>query len=267
MQPILTAHLFAPLNEELVDLLRGLSADEWNARAVGTWSVKDVAAHLLDTSLRRLSAQRDRYMAPLDAAAGLAAAINSLNAQWVSAAQRLSPAILIEMIERYGAAMADYIDTLDPFATADWAVSWAGEETSPVWFDVARELTERWHHQQQIRDAARRPPLYDLRYFKPVMDTFLRALPFGYRHASAAEGTAIAFDIREVTNCSLVRSNNRWELAENANHAAATVHMNGDTAWRLFTKGIAREEARRRSAIDGDAALAEPLFSMVAIVA
>jgi hypothetical protein len=43
--------------------------------------------------------------------------------------------------------------------------------------------------------------------------------------------------------------------------------MNGDTAWRLFTKGIAREEARRRSAIDGDTALAEPLFSMVAIVA
>lgn len=267
MEPILTAHLFAPLNEELVALLRGLTADEWNVRAVGTWSVKDVAAHLLDTSLRRLSAQRDRYLAPLDAASDLAAIINSMNAQWVAAAQRLSPAILIEMIDRYGRAMAEHIVTLDPFAPGI-GVSWAGEASSPNWFDTARELTERWHHQQQIRDAAGRPPLYDLRYFKPVMDTFLRALPFGYRHASAADGTTIAFEIRDVTTCSLIRNDGQWRLAPDVDgNASAVVHMNGDIAWRLFTKGIAREEARRRSNVDGDARLVEPLFSMVAIVA
>jgi len=43
--------------------------------------------------------------------------------------------------------------------------------------------------------------------------------------------------------------------------------MTGDTAWRLFTKGLGRDEARKRSEITGDAALAEPLFSTVAIVA
>jgi hypothetical protein len=38
-------------------------------------------------------------------------------------------------------------------------VSWAGPEAAPVWFGVAREYTERRHHQQQIRDATGRPPL------------------------------------------------------------------------------------------------------------
>ncbi len=267
VEPILTAPLFAPLNEELVQLLRGLTPAEWNARAVGTWSVKDVAAHLLDTSLRRLSAQRDRYLAPLDAASDLAAIINSMNAQWVAAAQRLSPAILVEMIDHYGRAMAEHIVTIDPFARG-LGVSWAGEATSPNWFDTARELTERWHHQQQIRDAARRPPLYELRYFRPVMVTFLRALPFGYRNAPAADGTTVAFEIRDVTACSLVRNDGQWRLAADVDGtASAVVHMNGDIAWRLFTKGIAREEARRRSNVDGDARLAEPLFSMVAVVA
>src|SRR5438445_149211 len=75
-EPILVAPLFAPLNDELIVLLRGLSDAEWTARAVGTWTVKDVAAHLLDTSLRRLSVQRDRFAPPFAAIQDLAALIN-----------------------------------------------------------------------------------------------------------------------------------------------------------------------------------------------
>src|SRR5678815_1397171 len=120
MQPILTADLFTPLNDELVALLRTLSADEWKARAVGTWTVKDVVSHLLDTSLRRLSAQRDRFFAPLSMTHGLATLINEMNAQWVSASSRLSPPILIEMLDLYGRQLSDYLNTLDPLAPAEW---------------------------------------------------------------------------------------------------------------------------------------------------
>jgi uncharacterized protein (TIGR03083 family) len=268
-QPILVAPLFAPLNEELIRLLQGLTAEEWNVRAVGTWSVKDVAAHLLDTAIRRLSMQRDRYAPPFAPTQDLAAFINETNAQWVSAARRFSPRILIEMLDRYGSELSEFLASLDPYANAEWAVSWAGEKTSPNWFDTARELTERWHHQQQIRDAVGRPPLYDLQYLKPVIETFLRALPFTYRNAPASDGTTITFAIQDVTRCSLVRDAGRWSLDCGANgHAATTtVGMSGDTAWRLFTKGLGRDEARRRSEIAGNPELAEPLFSMVAIVA
>ena len=267
MEPILVADLFAPLNEELVRLLRGLSAEEWNARAVGTWTVKDVASHLLDTTLKRLSAHRDRYSPPLAITHSLGAIINEMNAQWVSAARRISPQILIEMLERYGAEMAQYMTTLDPNAKAEWAVTWAGEEVSPNWFDTARELTEKWHHQQQIRDAIGREPLYDNRYFKPVMDTFLRGLPHAYRNMIAPDGSSVAFDVREVTGCTLVRSAGKWHFNGAEDGATTTVRMNGETAWRLFTKGLGRDEARRRSEVIGNVTLAEPLFSMVAIVA
>lgn len=54
-QPIPVAHLLAPLHDELVALLRGIGDDEWNApTSAGAWTVKDVTAHLLDTTLRRL---------------------------------------------------------------------------------------------------------------------------------------------------------------------------------------------------------------------
>jgi hypothetical protein len=42
---------------------------------------------------------------------------------------------------------------LDPFAEAIFSVGWAGEEKSLNWFHIAREYTEKWHHQQQIRLA------------------------------------------------------------------------------------------------------------------
>src|SRR5688572_4941575 len=65
-QPILTGPLFAPIHDELMALLRSLTAEEWMAPTVaGAWTVRDVAAHLLDTGLRRLSMHRDGYNPPL----------------------------------------------------------------------------------------------------------------------------------------------------------------------------------------------------------
>ena len=60
--PLLTAHLFPTLDARLIDLLRSLTPDDWERQTVAPkWKVKDVAAHLLDTQLRKLSFGRDRY--------------------------------------------------------------------------------------------------------------------------------------------------------------------------------------------------------------
>jgi hypothetical protein len=59
-----TRHLFRPVSGELAMLLRGLPADAWRRPTIaGRWLVRDVVAHLLDTTLRRLSFHRDG-MAP-----------------------------------------------------------------------------------------------------------------------------------------------------------------------------------------------------------
>jgi len=263
--PVLTSHLFAPLNGELIALLRGLSPDEWSAPTVaGSWTVKDVAAHLLDTALRRLSIHRDGHVPPSTGSRNISELVNGLNAEGVAFARRHSPRVLTDLLEVAGDQQAEFFATLDPFGEAKWSVSWAGESVSQNWLDVARELTERWHHQQQIRDATHRPPLYEL-YLGPVIATFVRALPVTYRDVAASAGTAIVF--RSTEDWSLVREEEEWRLYSGiAPSPAATVTMPADTAWRLFTKGLTREEARSRTSVEGDAHLGEALFGTISII-
>lgn len=267
-QPIVTTHLFAPLNAELVGLLRGLTDDEWSRPTVaGSWTVRDVASHLLDTSMRRLSMDRDGYAPPLppDAFAnGFVAFINNANAEGVAWLRRMSAAMLVDLIGRYGTQMAEFLATKDPDAPARWAVSWAGDATSPNWFDIAREFTERWHHHQQIRDAVGRPPLFA--YLGPVIDAFVRALPHTYRDIAAPDGTTVVLRVVEEGEgvWTLVRESSTWRLYEGEPADPTTrVTMRGDAAWRIFTK----QQIDPRATIEGDVSLAQPLLGMIAIVA
>ena len=92
-------------------------------------------------------------------------------------------------------------------------MSWAGPGAAPVWLDLAREYSERWHHQQQIRDAASRPGLYDERLFAPVLDAFVRALPHTFRSADAPLGTTVQLIIEGPGgNQWCLRKAAAWEL-------------------------------------------------------
>ena len=187
-------------------------------------------------------------------------------------------------MEQTSREAASYYASLDPFAPARFGVSWAGESVSANWFDVARELTERWHHQQQIRlalgepaDAAQNPSANAARslraimtpeLYHPVLDCFMRALPFHYRSMSAPPGTAIRIYVSG--DCGgewhLYRGD-AWMLAsEPAGTIVATVTIPQDIAWRIFTKGIARENAREHVRVTGDAALGSHVLDMLAIV-
>src|SRR5688500_13542488 len=154
MKPILTAHLLPVIEARLIELLRSLRPDEWEMQTIApAWKVKDVAAHLLDTQLRKLTLVRDGYTAAppprFTSPDEFLAFINRLNREGVEMYRRLSPAVLISMMEIASRESAEFHQALDPMAEATFSVSWAGEESSPNWFDTARELTERWHHQQQ----------------------------------------------------------------------------------------------------------------------
>ena len=63
--PIYTAELFLRLHTGLMAVLRDLSADDWTrSTACSPWTVKDVAAHMLDIQVRRLSFHRDGLPVP-----------------------------------------------------------------------------------------------------------------------------------------------------------------------------------------------------------
>src|SRR5207247_2871376 len=92
--------------------------------------------------------------------------IDSLNAQWVTVARRFSSRILTDLFEKTSRDLADWFEALPFDAPALFGVSWAGEQFSEGWFDVGREFTELWHHQEQIRLAGGAPPLAGSRFLR-----------------------------------------------------------------------------------------------------
>ena len=135
LAPTYTARLFRPLLDELLALLRGLSAEQWAARTVaGAWCVRDVAAHLLDGDLRKIAVFRDGYAiptgGPIASAADLSRFVNGTNASGVAFAARLSPRLLADLLEVSGRWVAEVLEALPPHAPARYGVSWAGEAVS-----------------------------------------------------------------------------------------------------------------------------------------
>jgi hypothetical protein len=168
--PIDTRPLFRPVSSGLVALLRQLPAQAWERPTIaGAWRVRDVVAHLLDTTLRRLAFHRDGMTPPppprpITSERDFVAFINELNARWVTASERLSPRLLTDLYQRASGDAADWFEALPLDAPALFPVSWAGEEASAGWFDLGREFTELWHHQAQIRMAVEASPLPDPRF-------------------------------------------------------------------------------------------------------
>lgn len=274
--PIDASPLFAPLGAELLALLRALRPEQWTLPTICPgWEVRDIAAHLLDSGLRRVAIDRDGHLSPppeepIRSYADLVAFLNRLNAEWVRAMRRLSTASLVEHLELLEARLPGVFAALDPHAKAHFSVAWAGEEESRVWFDVARELTERWHHQQQIRLAVGAPPLRDPRWSQPVLETFLRALPHRYRAVEAANGTRAEIRITgaEVYVYTLQRDADAWSLWQGeGKQPAATAILDEETAWRVMTRGMGGEEAMRRARLEGERSLLEPFFHTLAVMA
>ena len=275
-----TLHLFEELDDLLLALLAALPDEAWHRPTIaGHWTVHEVAAHLLDTPLRRLSFVRDGWPPPDQrqrAPGDLTSLIDGLNADGVRVYGRLSPRLLVELLAQVSPQLRAHLAATEPDAPAAFAVSWAGEEQSAHWFDVAREYTERWHHQAQIRLAVDAlAPLMSARLYAPVIATFVRALPHACRAVDAPEGTRVHFvvDGEGGGAWTLVRRAGAWRLRPSGagtsgetGPPAARVRVPAGVAWRLFTKGIRADAVADLVTVEGDARVAAPLLSARAIV-
>lgn len=278
--PILVAHLFRDVGQRLVTLLRSLDHEGWHLPTLSSERrVRDIASHLLDGSLRRLSMQRDAYLPPdgssqPGADESLLDFLTRLNADWEAATRRLSPKVLVGLIEWADEQLADLFESLDPFGPAIFPVAWAGEQESQNWMDVARDYTEKWHHTQQIFDATRRTStIEERRLLHPCLDIFMRALPFTFRGVDAPDGSIVSVTITGEAGGEwlVIRSGQSWIQVT----AAATIPItrftiSQDSAWKLFTKRLDRSEALRRFSdirIEGDFALGCHVIDIVSVMA
>lgn len=269
---------FRRLHGHLVALYEDLAPDDW-FRPIpdSAWTVKDTAAHLLDSDLRRLSFQRDRMTppppeSPIASPEDLTAFLDGLNADWIRAAKRLSPRVITELTRWAGGEVVELFESLDPESEALFPVVWAGEGRSTHRFDVAREVTEKWVHQQQIRDAVRLPlETPDApEILHAVLATFLHALPHAYRGVEAPEGTAVAIRIdgEGGGTWALRREGGPWKLLEGRPEGpATTLTLDTDTAWRVLSTRRKKAGLLPRLEITGDQDLAAGFTATVAVMA
>ena len=221
----------------LLSLLTSLTDRQWAApTAAPRWAIKDIALHLLDVDLSWLARDRDHDQTgiiPVPAdddefVRGLA----QRNQLWVDGTSALSPRLITGLLAWSGEQLDAYLHTAD--LTGASSVYWAGHV--PLWFDLAREFTERWVHYQQIRKAAR-PAWHDQhqdQYLPLVLRTFIWGFPHQYQ-ASAPAGTAIALEIPGVGAWTLTRTATGWSLDEGQPAVpAASLRMTGEAAWRLL---------------------------------
>jgi uncharacterized protein (TIGR03083 family) len=222
----------------LLSLLASLSGAQWAApTAAPQWTVKDITLHLLDADLSWLARHRDgQRTGTIPALSGHEEFVRRLvqrNQRWVDGTQTLSPQLITGLLQWSGDQLDAYLGTVDLARPS--SVYWAGDV--PLWFDLAREFTERWVHYQQIREAAR-PAGHNHQpddYLPLVLRTFIWGFPHQYR-APAPAGTAIALDITSVGAWTLTKTATRWTLDEGRTaDPAASLQMTGDAAWRLLT--------------------------------
>lgn len=267
--PIQVAHLFPQIDALLIDVLQSLTEAEWQMPTVAKqWCVKDVAAHLLDGNLRTLSIQRDKYFGEtpdgIESYQDLVTWLNQLNASWVAASKRLSPQVLVMLLQATGPLVSNYYASLPPDETAIFPVAWAGETQSKNWLHVAREYTEKFIHQQQIRAAVGKEALINEAYFVPFVQIIMQALPFTFKDVSSTIHTTIKITIAPIGGTYyLVKQTDGWQL-ENEGKMPPIVDMSLDShiAWQLFSGSMSTSVAMQQANIEGDASLAQIVLSM-----
>ena len=150
------------MHAHLLDLLVVADGrDEWAAPTIcAPWSVKDLAAHIVADDLGHLSWHATASRVGFAGADGwdeLVAVHQRQNAQWVGRCAASAPPSSSSCCAPPATRFVAHLRTLD-LAAIGPTVDWAGPGPHPMWLHVAREYTERWSHQQQIRDAVELAP-------------------------------------------------------------------------------------------------------------
>jgi uncharacterized protein (TIGR03083 family) len=261
------ADLLPQLREELVALLGGLSAQDWESRtSCPGWSVHDIAAHLLGVDLGNVSARRDGWGVSPGPGEDPAVWLDEFNQLWVDAARRISPDVLTELIDLAGRRFEEHVVGLDPGAIGR-PVGWATQDApAPVWLDIAREYMERYVHQDQIRRACGRPPL-GRRFAEPVLATAVHALPLALADISRPAGTVAAFiadDGGDEAAWHLTRTHDEWELDRAAPAEPADCEVRTTIAGAI--QSFVRDPAAPAFASRGDPELAQAMSRAKAIL-
>lgn len=259
----------------LVAILGALSPDDWERETpCPGWNVHDLVLHLLGDDFVVLSILRDGHAAPLPSESheALAGMIDQLNADWIRAAGgRLSPRMLRGLLVWAGEETHRFFAGVEFDAPSPMGVSWAGEPPSPHGLEVAREYTERWLHQQQLRQAVGHGPLADPVLTRVLLQSLAHCLPPAYSSEDASGGTTVKLDISDFPTLSfgLRFAEPGWRLVRGADISEADCHITApaEPLWRAWSTNGDPAALREAAVVTGRAPhLAEPVWRARAII-
>ena len=245
----------APLVERerglLLELLRSLTDDDWHRPTpCPEWTVLGLSCHLLGDDLGLLSRRRDQYLgtSPPDnlSEEEFIDWIDALQAEWVRAARRLSPRLVVELLAWTGSRL---VDTLagEELTVRSASVSWAGPEPVPVWLDQLRELSEYWIHRQQLLEAVGEPVDLEPDLLRPILLGLRWAYPHRLSQAGFRPGPAVQISIGDPIDevWYLWADDAGWQFGgEPPTPVTATASLSADQAWRLLTNNLAHPPDR-----------------------
>ncbi|MCH7400854.1 hypothetical protein ACFOUP_12810 [Belliella kenyensis] len=153
---------------------------------------------------------------------------------------------------------------------AVFSVAWAGQETSPNWFHIAREYTEKFLHQQQIRDVVGKQGIMTKALFYPFIDILMHAFPYTFTQVQAENETVVSIEVTtEIGGVwSIKKKEEGWALDKRNNLIPSSkVVISPDTAWKLFSKSWKPEQVIDNVKIIGDVELGKNALNIVAVMA
>jgi uncharacterized protein (TIGR03083 family) len=239
------AALFATERAFLLDELGALVGYDWSKPTpCPQWTVLELCCHLVGDDFSLLSRHRDHHHGtlPPDGSDDVAFIdwLDNLQMEWVQAARRLSPRLVVDLLTWSGPQLIDLWRGQDATAVAAH-VSWAGPDPVPVWLDQVRELSEYWIHRQQLRHALGRPPDLRPELVGPILDGLRWAYPYRLGPVVASSGDTVSIDISGPVSAvwHLVSGPTGWDFrSEPGPRVVATLSMDTDDAWRLLTNNL-----------------------------
>ena len=242
----------------LLEELRAVAGAGWQKPTpCPGWSVHALCCHLVGDDVSLLSRHRDGYHGTVPPAGldeqGFIGWLDDLQAEWVHAARRLSPRLIVELLQWAGPQLAAVLSGQDAGARTA-RVSWAGPDPVPVWLDHVRELSEYWIHRQQLRQALGHDP--DLRpdLAVPVLDGLRWAYPFRLGKVRAERGDTLTLSVHGPATITwhLVAGPAGWAFRDApGRRLVAQVSMTTDQAWRLLTNNLPAGHLRQLQ-VSGD---------------
>lgn len=202
-------------------MLRAASSADWQrATTSSRWRVQDVVSHLLDGALRALSIQRDGFfgeaMPSISSYKELVDWLNQLNNNWIEASRRISPPVLISLTEAISGELVDFYANTNLKQKAPFEVAWAGDGVNQsMALHLAREYTERWHHQLQIAKTLNQADFWlEPTFYTPWLEASLQAVPNHFQRITRASDFSFSLVCHSTPNIYQIRKQKSQWIVE-----------------------------------------------------